>query len=49
MPKPLSGIAQKVLPLIFRTAEKPGIGWPGNGGVTPLFGATAAPEGGPSW
>jgi hypothetical protein len=30
-------------------AEKPGIGCPGNGGVTPLSGAMNAPEGGPGW
>jgi hypothetical protein len=30
-------------------AEKPGIGWLGNGGVTPLSGWMKAPEGGPGW
>src|SRR5215207_5182833 len=55
-PKPLSGIASSRRPdrssgVAGITAEKPGIGWPGNGGVTPLTGVAGSwvPETGPGW
>ena len=48
-PSPLSGIAQNSPCPASRMAENPGIGWPGNGGVTPLSPAMKAPDGGPGW
>jgi len=45
----LSGIAKNSPCPASSTAEKPGMGWPGNGGVTPLSPVMNAPEGGPGW
>jgi hypothetical protein len=46
-PNPLSGIAQNVPSPLSIIPENPGITWPAYGGVRPLAGVEAAPEGGP--